>query len=239
MKNRFLSISLAFLCLILFLIPISSTASASNAQSTSPTVAYANFNANPMSGIAPLAVQFTDISQNAASRSWDFNNDGIADSSEVSPVHTYTAPGTYTANLTVSNANGTNLKTAPITVLQVTSNSDESSDSSHEPEKSIVLPVANFNANPMSGYAPLFVKFTDISQNAASRSWDFNNDGIADSSEVSPVNVYIAPGTYITNLTVSNANGTNSKTAPITVLQVTSPSGGSSGSSPEPKKSLL
>src|SRR5665647_262121 len=99
-----------------------------------------------------------------------------------------------------------------------------------EPE-SKVLPIANFNANPMSGYAPLAVQFTDYSQNAASRSWDFNNDGIADSSEVSPVHTYTAPGTYTANLTVSNANGTNSKTAPITVLQVTSNSGGSSGGS--------
>ena len=99
-----------------------------------------------------------------------------------------------------------------------------------EPE-SEVLPIANFNANPMSGYAPLAVQFTDASQNAASRSWDFNNDGIADSSEVSPVHTYTAPGTYTANLTVSNANGTNSKTAPITVLQVTSNSGGSSHSS--------
>ena len=99
-----------------------------------------------------------------------------------------------------------------------------------EPE-SKVLPIANFNANPMSGYAPLAVQFTDASQNAASRSWDFNNDGIADSSEVSPVHTYTAPGTYTANLTVSNANRTNSKTAPITVLQVTSNSGGSSGGS--------
>ena len=97
--------------------------------------------------------------------------------------------------------------------------------------ESKVLPIANFNANPMSGYAPLAVQFTDASQNAASRSWDFNNDGIADSSDVSPVHTYKAPGTYTANLTVSNANGTNSKTAPITVLQVTNNSGGSSGGS--------
>ncbi|MHB8101622.1 MAG: beta strand repeat-containing protein [Methanosarcina sp.] len=99
-----------------------------------------------------------------------------------------------------------------------------------EPE-SKVLPIANFNANPMSGIAPLAVQFTDASQNAASRSWDFNNDGIADSSEVSPVHTYIAPGTYTANLTVSNANGTASKIATINVLKVTSPSGGSSGGS--------
>ena len=75
------------------------------------------------------------------------------------------------------------------------------------------------------------MKFTDLSQNAASRSWDFNNDGIADSSEVSPVHVYTAPGTYTAKLTVNDANGTDSKTATINVLQVTSLSGGSSGGS--------
>ena len=92
------------------------------------------------------------------------------------------------------------------------------------------LPVANFNTNITSGYAPLSVQFTDISQNATSRSWDFSNDGIPDSSDVSPVYTYIAPGTYTANLTVSNSNGNVSKTATITVLQATS-SSSSSGSS--------
>jgi PKD repeat protein len=49
----------------------------------------------------------------------------------VSPVHTYTAPGTYTANLTVSNANGTASKIATINVLKVTSPSGGSSSGSN------------------------------------------------------------------------------------------------------------
>ena len=41
--------------------------------------------------------------------------------------------------------------------------------------------------------------------------------------------MYTTPGTYIAKLTVGNENGTNSMTAPITVLKVTS-SGSSGGS---------
>ena len=91
--------------------------------------------------------------------------------------------------------------------------------------------VANFSTNITSGYVPLSILFIDLSQNAASRSWDFKNDGIADSSDGSPFYTYTAPGIYTANLTVSNANGTASKNAIISVLQVTSSSSGNSGSS--------
>ena len=94
-----------------------------------------------------------------------------------------------------------------------------------------VLPVANFNANPTSGYAPLSIQFTDLSQNAESTSWDFNSDGVADSNDVSPAYTYTTPGTYTVNLTVSNANGTNSKTATINVLKTSSSSSGGSSRS--------
>ncbi len=38
--------------------------------------------------------------------SWDFDGDGDEDSTGPDPTHTYAAPGTYTAKLTVSNAKG-------------------------------------------------------------------------------------------------------------------------------------
>ena len=102
-----------------------------------------------------------------------------------------------------------------------------------ESNDSKALPVANFNTNTTSGNAPLAVQFTDISENAASRSWDFNNDGLADSNQANPVYTYTTQGTYTVNLTASNANGTASKITPITVLKATisSSSGGSGGSS--------
>jgi PKD repeat protein len=93
-----------------------------------------------------------------------------------------------------------------------------------ESNNSNSLPVANFSANPSRGYAPLSIQFTDLSQNEIGRSWDFNNDGTADSSEENPVYKYIISGTYTAKLTVSNANGTNTTTKTITVLQANSSS---------------
>jgi trimeric autotransporter adhesin len=85
----------------------------------------ADFSANPKSGYAPLSVQFTDKSTGSpTSWSWDFNNDGFPDSSEMSPAYTYTTPGTYVAKLTVSNANGTDAKPETINVLQTATSND-------------------------------------------------------------------------------------------------------------------
>lgn len=74
-----------------------------------------------------------------------------------------------------------------------------------------VFPVADFSANLTGGYVPLSVLFTDFSQNETSRVWDFDNDGIADSTDKTAVYVYPVAGTYIVNLTVNNANGTSSR----------------------------
>jgi parallel beta-helix repeat protein len=78
----------------------------------------ANFSMNVTVGSAPLSVQFTDLSENAISWSWDFGNNGQPDSSEKNPLYIYTAPGTYTVNLTVSNGNGTASKLATINVTE-------------------------------------------------------------------------------------------------------------------------
>jgi PGF-pre-PGF domain-containing protein len=95
-------------------------------------------------------------------------------------------------------------------------------------ESKTKAPVADFSTNVTNGYTPLSVQFTDESQNAAGWSWDFNGDGVAVSNEVSPAYTYNNPGTYTACLTVSNANGTASKTAIITVQDQSSSDGGSS-----------
>jgi PKD repeat protein len=110
----------------------------------------ANFSASPTSGTAPLSVQFTDSSQNAVSRSWDFNNDGTIDSSEVKPVYKYTTPGTYNAKLTASNANGTNIASKTITVLPETiiDNGGSSGGSSHRSSGSGGAVLSSSTVNP-------------------------------------------------------------------------------------------
>jgi PGF-pre-PGF domain-containing protein len=178
----------------------------------------ANFTSNVSEGYAPLTIQFNDSSENATSWNWSFE-DGVT-STEQNPIHTYSKGGNYTVRLAASNENGTASKTAIVTVF----------------------PLANFNPNLTSGYAPLAVQFTDRSQNATGWTWYFG-DG-ATSYEQSPAHTYASAGTYTVNLTVSNGNSTASKTATINVLQTSSGGGGSSkssgggGGSPEPASNV-
>jgi trimeric autotransporter adhesin len=84
-----------------------------------PSPPVASFNAAPTSGAAPLTVQFTDTSSGTVeSRAWDFQNDGVVDSTAPNPSFTYTAPNVYTAKLTVTNSAGSSSTTRTITVNQ-------------------------------------------------------------------------------------------------------------------------
>lgn len=78
-------------------------------------------------------------------------------------------------------------------------------------------PVANFKVDNSNGPAPLSVRFTDLSENADSWSWDFESDGKIDSTEENPVHVFTTIGTYTVTLSVTNKNGTDSKTAAVIV----------------------
>jgi PKD repeat protein len=59
---------------------------------------------------SPFSVQFKDtsIGENITARAWDFNSDGIVDSTDKNPSCVYNLPGSYTITLTVTNAYGTN-----------------------------------------------------------------------------------------------------------------------------------
>ena len=162
-----------------------------------------------------LQVSFTDMSTGAPT-AWLWNFGDGSTSSEQNPKHTYFAPGTYAVTLTVSNINGLDSETQEIQVGE---------------EPISVPPVADFSTNTINGYAPLAVLFTDLSQNAVARIWDFNGDGIPDSSDINPAYTYTVPGTYTATLTVSNANGASSKTMTITVLEESHSGGGGSGGS--------
>ncbi len=74
-----------------------------------------DFSADTTTGIAPLTVQFVDLSLigmfGETSWSWDFDNDGVEDSKEQHPVYTYTMPGSYTIKLTVTNGEVSHTKT--------------------------------------------------------------------------------------------------------------------------------
>ena len=144
--------------------------------------------AKPIIGDSPLSVQFTGPSENAISWNWDFGDGNT--STEQNPEHTYFTAENYNVSLKVSNANYTNSKYVTITVLQ--------------PK----VPVAKFSNHITTGYSPLVVKFTDLSENNATAwNWDFG-DGTT-STDRNPRHTYSSIGDHTVTLTVSNAAGKN------------------------------
>ncbi|MBN2830206.1 MAG: C10 family peptidase, partial [Candidatus Cloacimonetes bacterium] len=89
------------------------------------------------------------------------------------------------------------------------------------PECQVFTP-ADFEAIPTQGYAPLNVLFQDLSLgNVLSWQWDFENDGIIDSSEQNPTHLFNTAGVYSVSLTVTNSydfTTTMTKLDYITVL---------------------
>jgi PKD repeat protein/glucose/arabinose dehydrogenase len=78
--------------------------------------------AAPTIGFAPLPVQFTAAATDpdagdTVTYSWDFG-DGSPVSSEQNPSHTYTAPGNYTAKLTVSDGEASVTRNVDVTALE-------------------------------------------------------------------------------------------------------------------------
>lgn len=140
----------------------------------------AQFIGSPTSGAAPLVVQFTDQSTGSPTTwAWDIDGDGFANSSLQNPQFSF-ALGLHTVTLVVSNSNGSSTETKT-NYIAVSS-----------PPSGI-----SFTALPTSGVSPLTVQFTDTSTGTTSNwEWDFNNDGVVDSTIQNPSHVYPVPGTY-------------------------------------------
>jgi PKD repeat protein len=138
-------------------------------------------------------VSFKDLSWGKpTSWAWDFENDGVVDSTDQNLVHTYPGPGKYSISLTVTNAAGSD---AEVRKDYITVN----------PERP---PDAKFTASPRAGTAPLTVTFRDLSKGTVdSWLWNFGDGSI--STEQSPVHLYATPGTYSVNLTVANEGGSD------------------------------
>ena len=166
-----------------------------------------DFRAEPISGPAPLDVQFTDMStDHVIGWSWDFDGNGTVDSVERNPAHVYEIPGIYTVSLTARESSGESKTEAKVDYIRV------------------AIPAeADFSAELTSGNAPLEVQFTDQSEGDIGYwFWDFDDDGLVDSTARTPVYSYELPGLYSVSLTVSGPGGTDVRER-IDYIQVIDP----------------
>jgi hypothetical protein len=168
-------------------------------ENPEPVLPVANFTANKTEGTTPLTIEFTDTSINSPTE-WKWNFGDGNTSNDVNPIHIYATAGKFIANLTVSNAGGTDTASKTITVT----------------EPVLGSPEASFTATPRTGRVPLTVKFTDKSSNATSLMWDFG-DKSAISTESNPSHTYKAAGFFTVKLTATNGNKSSVATNSISV----------------------
>jgi len=130
---------------------------------------------------------------NPSSWSWSFGDGGT--STQQNPIHIYPTAGSYTAMLTVTNADGSNSKSQVVVIEAGTA------------------PKAAFTFTKNN----LQVAFADQSSGAPTTwLWDFG-DSSGLSTQQNPVHTYAAAGSYTVTLSVSNANGTNSVSQAVSV----------------------
>lgn len=168
------------------------------------------------SAINYLEVTFTDATTGGDannSYAWTFGDGGT--STEASPVYTYTADGTYTVELTVTDSvANTNMVSTSVTVAAAP------------------LPVAGFTFTTTD----LTARFIDTSTGGAGSlayAWDFG-DGTS-SVTASPSKGYVAAGNYTVQLVITDEqSNTDTFSASVTVTAPPAPApksggGGSSG----------
>jgi PKD repeat protein len=148
-----------------------------------------DFIADVTSGLAPLTVNFTNLTTGATSNFWDFGDGNTSTSKDASNI--YASAGTYTVTLTATGPGGTN--TLAQTDYIVVTN--------------LPLPAVDFVASPTNGFAPLTVAFSNLTSGAITYAWSFGDGNT--SADEQPANTYTNPGAYAVTLIAVGPGGTN------------------------------
>lgn len=155
----------------------------------------ANFAAVPTSGCHPLTVAFNNLSSpNATGFEWSFPGGNPSSSTEANPVVTYNAPGVYSVTLIATNSAGSD---------------------------TLVLPdVVVVNTVPSGGFSYVvngpYVGFTNGANGADAFFWDFGDGNTSD--QPNPAHEYATDGVYTVMQIVTNACGSDTSTATITIV---------------------
>jgi Ca-activated chloride channel family protein len=145
------------------------------------------------------------------------NGSGSTDDGRIGPLNytwAWNGGSASGASPTISLPNGTT--TITLTVYDGELSSNDTVNITINSSCRLRPPVAAFCATPISGKAPLTVKFTDDSKGTVtSRSWDF---GDKNTSQVqNPLHAYTKKGTYTVTFSVKNSAGNSTAEKMINV----------------------
>ena len=135
---------------------------------------------------------------------WDLDGDGAADLAGRRVEFIFSAAGAFVVALTVADDAGNSDTVAlTITVMEPAAGPSPSS---------IQLPIAEFQIVPSAPAAGEPVSFNgtaslDLDGQIVSFAWDFNGDGIVDSTAPIADHVFAEPGTFAVTLTVTDDGG--------------------------------
>ena len=133
----------------------------------------------------PLVVNFTNESEYSQQYQWNFGNGNT--SGLVSPTHTYTFPGVFTAKLIAIGNGGCRDSATRIIRIQG--------------------PQGDIRYGPLTGCPPLRVSFQSTAINTAFYTWDFS-DGESDfTPNDNTTHDYLIPGTYVPRLILEDGLG--------------------------------
>jgi len=157
---------------------------------------HAEFTARFVKCDDPLTVKFTDLSSSMGmllSWEWDFNADGIVDSTDINPIYTFSEPGYYNVTLTVEGTLG-------------------QPDSKTWPVLASTPPTSDFMASPIIIGSQLKVDFTDLSTTLGTNDeqlalWQWNFGDGTTSTEQHTTHTYNGMGPFTVSLTVTESDG--------------------------------
>jgi PKD repeat protein len=156
---------------------------------------------------------------------WDYTASGAAGFM----LYCGSASRTYTTKVDVGNTDShtiSTLKEGATSYCAVTAYDSSKAESSYSNEASVSVPYstpsASFSASPISGAAPLSVKFTDTSTGQIT-SWAWNFGDGTSSTAQHPTKSYANAGTYTVTLTATASNGTKVTATRNGYVQVSAP----------------
>jgi PKD repeat protein len=149
----------------------------------------------------------TDPDDSIASVAWDFDDDGLPDSTDPNPAHKFSTPGPHDVTLTVTDQDGTT--DSETQAVDVRDPSVPTAAFHRDPDTSIVLET---------GQAATFSSDSTAAP-GSTLTWEI--DGVPSGNDASVAHSFATPGNHVVRLTVAQPNGEHD--AAVSTFRVNAP----------------